>query len=460
MIDLLTALAAVALFAVPGLALCGLFPSLRGLPLPRRLGYGYLLGVTALAGALYAGSHLFALPLRAPVVVTLAALLSAPLAIPGTWRRTPPERRRRGRGFLVPAAAALATVVSLGVLADALSDPLKGWDSRMTWGTQARYVRQAGSVLPAALAKGHWFVTHPRYPLLLPVAQVAVQEAFGLVPDDPAYRALYAAFFPAFLLVLWDGASRWAGRRAAALTLLAASAMPFLAYSADGGAASACGDLPLACLTGAALVLLLRRGAKPLDALAAGLLLAGAVLTKNEGLPLALVVLTGAALRPARRGRWVRLAAAGVAPLAAFALLAAWRAGIVNRNDEAYLDLLALGTFRTAAGVIPKVLPVVLGRMLHWHEWATFWSAAPIVLLAGWRGLRRKVARPLLLACAAPPALGWAAYLISPWDPAVLADTTWNRLLVQASIPFLLLVSLALRDLLGKTRLFSNLLLK
>ena len=57
--------------------------------------------------------------------------------------------------------------------------------------------------------KERWFVTHPRYPVLLPVAQVAVLETFHAGEDEEPFRPLYAAFFPALLLVLYVGASRW-----------------------------------------------------------------------------------------------------------------------------------------------------------------------------------------------------------------------------------------------------------
>src|SRR5262249_35926317 len=148
--------------------------------------------------------------------------------------------------------------------------------------------------------------------------------------------------------------------------LVAALVPLFSVY--EGGATTTYSDLPLACFYGAALVLLLSRRARPGDGLAAGALLAAAVLTKNEGAPLAALAFVLGALAPglgrpaagrpprppprppsrppsrpptaprsAPRRRLRRLAMAAAPALLAVALLVSWRAGIPNREDEGYL---------------------------------------------------------------------------------------------------------------------------
>ncbi|HEX9942032.1 MAG TPA: glycosyltransferase family 39 protein [Thermoanaerobaculia bacterium] len=449
--DLAAGLGGVALFALPGLALTRLVPALRHLPLPRRLAYGYLLGLATVAGGLYVLSFLFDVPLRPPAVFILAAL-PLPLLLlrrPMTGQVEPPARK-----ILPLIAAAVGAFLSLGVLAAGVNQPLQDWDGRMTWTAQARWIRAAGTVRPAVLEEGRWYVSHPRYPLLLPVAQAAVMDAFRADPDRQAFRPLYAAFFPVLLLVLYDGARRWAGRTAAALAVLAACGIPLLPFGLDGGAAGAYSDLPLACFYGAALVLLLRPVPRPADGVAAGLLLAACGLTKNEGALLAGAALLAAALllRRSRRLRvgWRRLAAAGAVAALAFVFLAAWRSGIPNREDEDYARLLATsGLWPNVVTRIPHLVPKVVRRMSRWELWQGFWAVAPIVFLAGCRGLRRRVALPLLLAAAAPLAIAWGAYAVNP-APAELVRVTWNRMLVQGSVPLLLLLSLALRYLLRR----------
>ncbi len=567
--DLAGGLGAVGLFAVPGYGLTALLPILRRKPLARRAAYGYLLGVGWLAGLLYALSHFLGVPLRPSAIWAIAAVPVAAGAAAAALRRLrrpprvdpprrvepqrwggpqrrlhtarPPDslaaglsataaaglptpapdglpapairwpaqslaaRLRRLGGPLAAAALALAAIVCAAVFAEAISDPVNDWDGRMTWGAQTRFIRQAGTVDAAVLRQPRWFVTHPQYPLLLPLAQTAVLEVFHADPDAPLPRALYAAFLPAFLLVLYDGARRAGGARAAALVVLAIAVTPYMLLGA-GAATTTYSDLPLAALYGGALVLLLAPRPRADSGLAAGLLLAAAVLTKNEGTLLALLTLVlcwraaprrrpappavpvpsatsnvagapqpalgahcqaGAALSPPVPAPLPQLAAAPptrraaiaslpphlrrflatAAPvLLALALLTSWRAGIVNRWDDAYPQLLRAAQLWPSLLARPAAfVPVLLATMLRFDHWARFWWMVPAVLLAGRRALRHPRNRRLLLAAAAPLAIAWAAYTVHP-QPAALAAVSWNRILLQASIPLLIVVAGALAE--------------
>jgi len=484
MTEVLPSLAGILLFLLPGLGLTELIPPLRTLPLPRRLGYAFLLGLTAMAGSLYIGSHLCGLPLRRMEILMVAAVLVGVgiflrfyFSHQSNLRQPNSHQPKVGEGaspsptlgFMTLGAGgegsrwhiatvALLAFVSLGLFADAVTNPVTGWDGRMIWSAQARSLRAAGTVDAPVLREARWFVSHPRYPLLLPVAQAAVLEATGAEEDSHAFRAVYAMFFPALLLIVWDGAVRWAGAPAARLACLAVAGSSAFTFWQDGGAASAYSDLPLACLTGAALVLLLRARRSVAGAVTAGIFLAGAVLSKNEGtllaffIPLAAVPLL---LRRRDRGRQAaRLLAAVIPPLLALAFLASWRAGIPNRYDEGYPGFVTLGTFWPGAVTrIPFLAGLALRQMLSWDPWAAFWWIAPPALAVGWRGLLRgrrcPLAMTLALAAAAPLAIAWGAYSVH-WNPAVLLRVTWTRFLLQGSLPFLLLLALALRDLLRR----------
>jgi hypothetical protein len=480
--ELLASLGGVALFVIPGFALTGLFPGLREIPWFRRLGYAFLLGVATLAGSLYALSALLEIPLRRPAIFGTAAALTA-LGLAG-WVRALAGRERHSRQKL-PLRARIAALVlalagigvSAGVFADSLVYPLRDWDGRMHWSAQARYIRHEGSVLPLAVVRGQWFVNHPRYPVLMPVAQVAVLEATGAAEDELFFRTVYAAFFPALLLVVYDGARRWAGWLPAGLAVAAASGIPFLTFFPDGSAASSYSDLPLGCFFGAALVLLLRGRVRPSDGVAAGLLLGAAVLTKNEGTILAGFALLAAVLVPglrlwrARRGRkplaaasrrrlllkGARVCAAASVLLAALAFFFYWRFQIPNRQDENYEE------FVTAEHLFPDALTripefgsqILVQTFLTWDRWIGFWWAAVLVLLAGGgilKGRRAALSWPLLLGFAAPLAIAWGAYTVH-WHPAELVRVTWERFLVQGSLPFFLLFSLALREVLQRSPL-------
>ncbi|MEA2562672.1 MAG: hypothetical protein QOH06_4176 [Acidobacteriota bacterium] len=485
--ELLAHLGGIALFAVPGFALTGLFPGLRATPWLRRLGYGHLLGIAALAGTLYALSALLEVPLRRPAIFGTAAVLTAAGAAGWlrAWGRHEVHRHRRQlprRARLAALLLALAGAgVSAGLFADALVFPLRDWDGRMHWSAQARYIRFEGSVLPLAVVRGQWYINHPRYPVLLPVAQTAVLEATGAGEDELFYRGLYASFFPAFLLVLYDGAQRWAGWLAGGLATAAAAGIPFLTFFVDGGASGSYSDLPLACFYGAGLVLLLRGRVfpsdgpsdGPLDGMAAGLLLGAAVLTKNEGTILAGFALLAAGLVPglrlwmARKGKLpaaarrhlllkgARACAAASVLVAALAFFFYWRSQIPNRQDENYEERVTVGQFFPGAVTrIPEFGSRILFQtFLTWNRWIGFWWVALLVLLAGrgiLKGRRAALSWPILLGFAAPLAIAWGAYTVH-WDPDELVKVTWERFLLQGSLPFFLLFSLALREVLQRS---------
>jgi len=441
-------LGGVALIALPGLGLIELFAPLRRLPLLCRLGYSYLLGLLVLGGALFAASHLFGVPLRRPAIL-VAALAPIVLGLIARVRR--PRRAHPQSSRWQIAAALCISAICLGPLTSALTAPLGDWDGRMTWSPLAAYLRHEGTVDASVLQEDYWWIVHPRYPPLLPLAQVAVQETFGAGEDDQFYRALYAAFLPALLLVLYDGARRAAGTRAAVLTTLGVAVLPFLSYGA-GGATSAYSDLPLAGFYGAALVLLLLERRRPSAGLAAGCFLAGAILTKNEGALLAVAALLLALLRLLRRPRpfgWFACAAGPA--LAAFALLTSWRAAIPNRDDEDYFAVLRLSDLlHGAVARLPVIVPEILRWTFRWSSWLGFWLLFLVVLTAGWRALRRPDARLLLLAGLIPAAIGWAAYAVSTRVEGLLGET-WDRFLLQGLVPLAIVFACTLGEISKKT---------
>ncbi|HVT59548.1 MAG TPA: hypothetical protein VHR45_14240 [Thermoanaerobaculia bacterium] len=462
--EALRGLAGVALFAAPGSGLTELLPALRQLPPGRRLAYAYLLGVAWTAGWLYALSHWLAIPLRSLAILSVAAIPTLAGAAFG-WRRRHRERRAAlplRPPATAPPAARLALIVGAAVTAavfcEALTAPLLDWDGRQTWSTQARYVRAEGSVDASVLTAGKWWVTCPWYPLLMPVAQVAVLEVTRAEVDHHAFRPMYSAFLPVWLLLLWGGASRYAGQEAAGWTTLAAAMLSFPAFAHAGGASSAYSDLPLACFVGGGALLLLGNRGRPSAGLAAGILLAAGVLTKAEGEILGPFALFVAAVVPllstpsaARRGEtWRRrrtmLALASLPVVFALALLHSWRAGIAGRFESftrlTSWSLLWPGILTR----LPRLVHDVGAEMLSYKNWGVFWCVAPFVVAAGWRGARRRPARALLLLAGAPLGIGWL-YATIAVDPYYIVFTTWDRFLLQASLPLLVVFAMALRDL-------------
>jgi len=458
-------LLAPALFSVVGWVLTGFVPTLRELPGIQRWGYGYLLGVAWICVFLYGLSHCLGIDLWLPTVlgVAVAPVLAAAVVLAVRGR---PARRADRASFLSRArarpwslgvpwllAVALGTLTSAALLEDALGFPASDWDGRMTWAMQARWIWTAGTVEPSVLREERWFVNHPQYPVLMPLAQVVAMDIFGAADDDRVARPVYAAFFPALLVILYAQARRWLGRRTAFWMLLVAINIPLLAFDGEGGALSGYSDLPLACFYGAGFFLLLARPGLP-EGLAAGLLLAAAVLTKNEGLPLALAAVClgcGSALVRFRRQRKVRLLVAALAAAllvtAACGFLHSWRSRIPNREDESYFS--HLNVRQLAADFIPHakiIAPLALDRMLSRERWALFWPLALALGALGFQGLRRPPTLRLAVLAAAPMAVGLLAYTVHE-NPTYLVSVTWDRMLLHAILPLLLLLGFCLRSL-------------
>jgi hypothetical protein len=445
-VRLFEGLGTILLFLSPGFGLAALLlgPRVRG---ALRLACAYLLGLAWVAGGLFMASHVLSVPIRRTVILTLVALPVAAGAA-AALQRVPVRARVPRRSPFVLAACVAGAFVSLGVLAEALTNPVTDWDGRMQWATQARFARAARTVDAPVLRDAKFFVSNPRYPLLMPLAQVAALETWN-ADDDRLFRPLYAALFPVALALVFAAAAPLAGRKAAACAVFTAAILPALAL-ANGGAAGAYSDLPLACFGGAALVLLTRRTLSRGEALAAGLLLAGAVLSKTEGFALAFAVLAGAAWARRKTGL-SPLVPAALPTLAAVAFFVEWRSAIPPRFDQGYASILRdAQTWVRAPRNLASVIPAILREMRELSAWGWFWCGVPLVVLAGSRALGRARAVPLLLAASGPIVLALSAYAVH-FDPPALAGSTWTRFLIQASIPLSGVLAACVREA-GKKR--------
>jgi hypothetical protein len=453
------------LFLAAGLGLSEFLTTLRRRPLASRLAYSYLMGVAFVAEIMYLSSYVFGLRLGQATILVAVVLpggsglvrwLSTRYRVASAWNIGHRSRRQLAREPLFLMVVAIGVVVSLGVLADALTNPVTDFDGRMTWCLQAKYVRAEESVTPRVFRESEWDVTNRGYPLLLPLAQVAVEQAFKTPDDDRVIRLLYAAFFPAFLLIVYEASARLAGRSAAATAILMASTVPFLAFATNGGAAGTYSDFPLAGFYSAAVLLLLDDRRSLSSPMAAGLLLAACVLTKREGLLLAAVA-AAAGLCVAlprlsrRRGpRRVRTVLAwtsllSVPVMSALALRMSWSARIPATTEDYGTPLLKASTYFEWFPRLLTATPDMLRETFNPRKWSIFWAVVAIALVAGGRALRYRFFRLLLVAAAAPLAIGCLAYGIYP-DPHWLATHTWSRFLAQASPLTLVIVAFLMKQ--------------
>lgn len=454
---LVAGLGGVLLFLVAGGGLVELLPALRERPWPARLGFSYLLGVAAVAGPLYLLGIALDVRIRRGVVLAPAILLVALGLLVRLFRRstpglTPYAQHPPMTGVVVARFAfVVSAFISAGLFAEALTQPNLGWDGEMTWSAAARWIRADRSVTPRALVDPRAYVSHPRYPILLPLAQVAVQEVFDAHDDRRVAKPLYAAFFPALLLVVFDLSRRHAGTCGAALATLALACIPVLAFTGFGGADGTYSDIPLGAFLGTGLLLLIG----PLrisEAVAASILLGATVLTKNEGLPFAGAALAAASFgalveRPNRRGRRLaRLAPTVISVIGTAFALREWQRSIPQRWDEDYSGRFATVSlakeFRERAPLIPRAVAM---EVTDPDAIAGFGFAAPVILISGFRGLRRRIVPPILLTLYYCLGAYVLALLLSTWGGVEQLHPTFLRLFMQLIVPSGVLLALVLR---------------
>lgn len=453
---ILAGLAAGAVPLLPGWALSGLLPRAIRRALVARLGTAWLLGAAWCGATALAASRLGGLPLRRGVLLPLVLVPLAAALVLG--------RRRLALdlpGWPAPASAVAGAVGGLTcalLLAHALSTPVTGWDGLMTWAPQVRQMRAERTATPAAFRDPWVWVTHPQYPPLVSLVQVTGLEIVDAPVDERAGRAVFPLFFAAFLALL-HRTIRLLTRsaRAAAVTTVLATMTPFLTFADHGGAKGSYADVPLAAFLGGALAVLLCGGLRSGAGLAGGLLLAGAVLTKTEGVPLAsglsvLLLLAAAAglrkrPRAARRARALRALrsafAAAVLLGASVVLLHAWRAEIPNRYTEDYVEILATTRLEAAmiAGRLATVTPLLAAGLVDVKKWGLLWPILLVLVLLRPEALRRRAALAAGGLLLGPAAIALAAYAVH-WNPRYLADVTWDRFLIQGAFGTFLLLGL------------------
>lgn len=257
-------------------------------------------------------------------VVTVAARRvrsAVPAPIP------PPAPRRPGLPRPLACLAWLALAVSLagaglGFAALTRHEEIGSWDAVAVWNVRARQLDRGWEQFPALLAQVERS-SHPNYPLGLPATIAGLRLAAGA--ESAATPVLVAAAWATTaLLLLFLAVQSVAAPPVAALATAWLAVTPLTVY----WAAAQVGDVPVAVLLLGALTALASRlpgwpGVR-LPAAFAGACLGLLPWTKNEGLPVALLV-GGCFLvahRLARRRRRRDDAESDATPLAATVLLA------------------------------------------------------------------------------------------------------------------------------------------
>jgi len=401
----------------------------------------------ALYTSVYFVLYLIGIPLSAAVapalVVAVAGVTIGMIAL----RRA--RARDAGDSDDTPDGAPALVVVGLGIAAVqtvvtvwiALGSLLRFDDAWTVWATKALLFVYNGP--PPGYFHQQPYASHPNYPLNLPLAEAL----FFRLPAPLGLRLaalVSTACLIALLLLFYGGLTLLYGRALGALAVGALTIVPSLPRFAGYGYA----DVPVALYGGgAALYLLLwRRRRRRVDLVLMGLLAGGAIWTKKEGLPIALLLLLALAITEARRrdaplrGRGGRIANVLRATAATLALSGPWLLfTAVARPVGSDFQPLTPAVFVANAHRLPHIVARFVQETGKVDRWSLLWMLLALVLI----GMARRLSpcgRLLAALLAAQLGVYLVGYVFSDWlsyDDHI--GSSLNRLMIQA-VPLAVLV--------------------
>ncbi len=449
MTDLVPAAAALALAAAPACLALRAFDREGTLGRTERLGLGYGLGLGLLTWWMTL-LCLFRVRLSLPLI--LAPSLAATIALVtraalGRSPRAPTDARSEPlRSLDVALLAGISLAVGRTFL-QALLTPMEGYDAVAIWGLKAKAIFLERALPVGLLQDGAFALSHPDYPLLVPLAESYIAITLGRW-NDVAVKLIFPLFLVALLVLFHaalgrltvagpSGATSLLTRRQRLLITLLLASVPALSEQAASGYA----DIAIAFFSGLGTIYLylwLRGGAGFLLGIAAFLTALGAT-AKNEGKLLALINLALLAAGVCRRGvphepRRRRLVSVTSFAAALLLISSPWsieRHVLGLSNDVVNMSTLTAALHWDRAGHIVPILRGFLHEACKVKSWNLAW---PLFLAAA--GLR--VTRPgregpiILIAAVFLPLAGYAAiYLITPYDVVWHMGRSVNRLLLH-----------------------------
>lgn len=396
------------------------FP-LIGSAVARLLGGGprFLLGLGTVGTVLYAALLLHIPPL--PVLIAL--LVASATVLPGMARDFRGWWRDRHTDKTATAVILLPVAVLLFVAAIM---PLADFDGRAFWVLKAKAVAVEKDVDGPFFHGGSGLNPKNEYPLLVPLAAGAVMMAMGET-DDLHVRWIYVLALGSLAL----HARRWVGAWPAALIAW----LPQFAVAGEGSALSGYNDVILAAFAACAFFELIEKTSP----LRFGAWLSFLVLTKNEGLPFAFLLL-GAAVWV-----WRKRVGPALLPLGAgLTILVVWRALVEPTDDDPLVSLLP--TLPARMGRLVPALTAFAGHAFSFDRWGLFWVA--VIASAAIVAARREwetVAMPAVV-MAAMSSLYVAAYMITNWQLHDHVEASADRLLMHLVGPAVFLIGAAARS--------------
>lgn len=408
------------------------------LPISEQAGLGIVLGIGL------TGWGLFLWSLAGGTLDQTPSLLISSLGLASAGVSLVVSRFRRRRNPIVPRTVltddqrrenAFCRLCQIGIgcwiamaITESMLTPQRLWDERAIFGIKAAVLFEDKTIYSHDLADAEFVQGHPRYPLLLPLAEEHIYALVGKV-DDRLSKLLFPMLYAGLVLTTVGVLSRHLPRSMAWLWGVLLATVPALMPHEYG---FLCGqaDAPVACYHGVALLyawdFLERLGHKRQAvsvigaAAVAGLCSGLTAFTKDEGIAFLMVdgaVLTLFALfalcqsRPTDRAavsvtattpsiRATILAVSVFAGCAAVVLIP-WflhRRSLPHTTEMNYFGRLSPSFLLEKLGTLNWSLPHMVQRMfLEWREWGFQWWLLVIALLLAPRQLARRGQLLLLL---------------------------------------------------------------
>jgi hypothetical protein len=403
-----------------------LFPLVGWSVSRRSFGEAFLLGLGI------TGSVLFVAGVAQVPLVIAFALLAVCGVGNGVWelRRGIPKPRIHS-----PVATALMIVPLAALTFAAAITPLNDFDGRAFWVLKAKGIAHERSI-DGPFFHGGTLDPRNQYPILIPLdGAVILSVAHSL--DDRQLRWLYLGMLAALALLVRERISRLVSPSAGAWCAALLVWIPQFAVEPEGGALSAYNDVAIAAFAAGAFFELLDAEARRSE-LRFGLWLAFLVLTKSEGLPLALAFLAIGAFVFRKR-----ILTPAIIAFVATAALIIWRWRIPAGDEEDVFRLLP--TIPEKLHHIGIALAAFPRHMLLMPRWGIFWTVVIVAAFVAPR-IDRRAAFLAMAVIAAMLAIYAAVYVTTAWVPAELIAVTADRLLMHVIAPSLFLLALTSRS--------------
>lgn len=374
------------------------------------------------------------------------------------FRELLPRRKASGRPLseqlIAGAGICVIAVIVIVVFFNLLARPMYEFDSRAIWGMKAKILFHERTIFSEAVVNASSNHPHPRYPLLLPIAESWVFENIGQA-DDRLVRLLFLWFFIGLILSTYQLQRHFAGKVAAIWCVCALLVTPFL-YSGvtEGGASSGYADVIVSfyITTSALAMILWMKEGNITFALVGAILAACVALTKNEGLVFTVsLFLTTVVFSFLGKGRlktgdparsdlsaWLRDNLPKLYCLALYVLVVAimllpWffvRSGLPKLLDENYVQYLNYRDIASSLHRLPQIMKTLAAELLNFKIWGVIW----ILIAASLGGIGRTWRREayfILMLMVLQLASYLAVFIITPNELAGQLSSALSRLLLH-----------------------------